>query len=159
MGKVIINSYDDFLQLVGKRIGVSDYMEINQERNDLFADATLDHQWIHTDPVRAQAESPFGTTIAHGFLTLSLLPYHWNQIIQVNNLRMMVNYGIDKVKFGQPVLSGQRIRVAAYLHSLKNLRGITKAEIRFQVEIAEEEKWAMEGFATFLYYFNENCVE
>ena len=159
MGKVIINSYDDFLQLVGKRIGVSDYMEINQERNDLFADATLDHQWIHTDPVRAQAESPFGTTIAHGFLTLSLLPYHWNQIIQVNNLRMMINYGIDKVKFGQPVLSGQRIRVAAYLHSLKNLRGITKAEIRFQVEIAEEEKWAMEGFATFLYYFNENCVE
>ena len=159
MGKVIINSYDDFLQLVGKRIGVSDYMEINQERNDLFADATLDHQWIHTDPVRAQAESPFGTTIAHGFLTLSLLPYHWNQIIQVNNLRMMINYGMDKVKFGQPVLSGQRIRVAAYLHSLKNLRGITKAEIRFQVEIAEEEKWAMEGFATFLYYFNENCVE
>ena len=159
MGKVIINSYDDFLQLVGKRIGVSDYMEITQERNDLFADATLDHQWIHTDPVRAQAESPFGTTIAHGFLTLSLLPYHWNQIIQVNNLRMMVNYGIDKVKFGQPVLSGQRIRVAAYLHSLKKLRGITKAEIRFQVEIAEEEKWAMEGFATFLYYFNENCVE
>ena len=159
MSKVTINSYVDFLPLVGKRIGVSDYMEITQERIDLFADATLDHQWIHTDPVRAQAESPFGTTIAHGFLTLSLLPYHWNQIIQVNNLRMMVNYGIDKVKFGQPVLSGQRIRVAAYLHSLKNLRGITKAEIRFQVEIAEEEKWAMEGFATFLYYFNENCVE
>lgn len=159
MSKVTINSYVDFLPLVGKRIGVSDYMEITQERIDLFADATLDHQWIHTDPVRAQAESPFGTTIAHGFLTLSLLPYHWNQIIQVNNLRMMVNYGIDKVKFGQPVLSGQRIRVAAYLHSLKNLRGITKAEIRFQAEIAEEEKWAMEGFATFLYYFNENCVE
>jgi len=156
---VTINSYVDFLPLVGKRIGVSDYMEITQERIDLFADATLDHQWIHTDPVRAQAESPFGTTIAHGFLTLSLLPYYWNQIIQVNNLRMMINYGIDKVKFGQPVLSGQRIRVAAYLHSLKNLRGITKAEIRFQVEIAEEEKWAMEGFATFLYYFNENCVE
>ena len=159
MSKVTINSYVDFLPLVGKRIGVSDYMEITQERIDLFADATLDHQWIHTDPVRAQAESPFGTTIAHGFLTLSLLPYHWNQIIQVNNLRMMINYGMDKVKFGQPVLSGQRIRVAAYLHSLKNLRGITKAEIRFQVEIAEEEKWAMEGFATFLYYFNENCVE
>lgn len=94
-------------------------------------------------------------TIAHGFLTLSLLPYHLNQIIQVNNLRMMVNYGIDKVKFGQPVLSGQRIRVAAYLHSLQNLRGITKTEIRFQVEIAEGKKWAMEGFATFLYYFNQ----
>ena len=111
---------------------------------------------------RAKAESPYHTTIAHGFLTLSLLPCHWNQIIQVNNLRMMVNYGIDKVKFGQPVLSGQRpvlsgqrIRVAAYLHSLKNLRGITKTEIRFQVEIAEEKKWAMEGFATFLYYFNQ----
>ena len=152
MGKVIINSYDDFLQLVGKRIGVSDYMEITQERNGLFADATLDHQWIHTDPVRAQAESPFGTTIAHGFLTLSLLPYHWNQIIQVNNLRMMINYGMDKVKFGQPVRVEQRIRVAAHLQSLKNLPGITKAEIRFQMEIEGEQRNAMEGVVTFLYY-------
>lgn len=148
-----INSYDDFLSLVGKRIGVSDYMEITQERIDLFADATLDHQWIHTDPVRAQAESPFGTTIAHGFLTLSLLPYHWNQIIQVNNLRMMVNYGMDKVKFGLPVRVEQRIRVAAHLQSLKNLRSITKAEIRFQMEIEGEQRNAMEGVVTFLYYF------
>ena len=153
MSKVTINSYDDFLSLVGKRIGVSDYMEITQERIDLFADATLDHQWIHTDPVRAQAESPFGTTIAHGFRTLSLLPYHWNQIIQVNNLRMMVNYGMDKVKFGQPVRVGQRIRVAAYLQSLKDLRGITKAEIHFQMEIEGEKRHAMEGVVTFLYYF------
>lgn len=153
MGKVIINSYDDFLQLVGKRIGVSDYMEITQERIGLFADATLDHQWIHTDPVRASAESPFGTTIAHGFLTLSLLPYHWNQIIQVNNLRMMINYGMDKVKFSQPVRVEQRIRVAAHLQSLKNLRGITKAEIRFQMEIEGEQRNAMEGVVTFLYYF------
>lgn len=155
MSKVIINSYEEFQQLVGKRIGVSEYMEIPQERIDLFADATLDHQWIHTNPERAREESPFRGTIAHGYLTLSLLPYHWNQIIQVNNLKMMVNYGMEKLKFGQPVRSSQRIRVAAYLQSLKNLRGITKAEIRFLVEIAEESKCAMEGFVTFLYYFNE----
>ena len=159
MSKVIINSFEDLKRFEGEHIGTSEFMVITQECIDTFARATYDDQWIHTDTERAKAESPYHTTIAHGFLTLSLLPYHWNQIIQVNNLRMMVNYGIDKVKFGQPVLSGQKIRVAAYLHSLKNLRGITKAEIRFQVEIAEEEKWAMEGFATFLYYFNENCVE
>lgn len=153
MSKVTINSYVDFLPLVGKRIGVSDYMEITQERIDFFADATLDHLWIHTDPVWAQAESPFGTTIAHGFLTLSLLPYHWNQMILVNNLRMMVNYGMDKVKFGQPVRVGQRIRVAAYLQSLKDLKGITKAEIHFQMEIGGEKRHAMEGVVTFLYYF------
>ena len=156
---MVINSFEDLKRLEGEHIGTSEFMVITQECIDTFARATYDNQWIHTDMERAKAESPYHTTIAHGFLTLSLLPCHWNQIIQVNNLRMMVNYGIDKVKFGQPVLSGQRIRVAAYLHSLKNLRGITKTEIRFQVEIAEEKKWAMEGFATFLYYFNENCVE
>ena len=108
---VTINSYDEFAQLLGKNIGVSDYVELNQERINLFADATLDHQWIHVDTEKAKAESPFKSTIAHGYLTLSMLPYLWNQIIKVNNLKMMINYGIDKMKFGQPVLSGQKIRL------------------------------------------------
>lgn len=154
MGKVIINSYEDFEKLVGSRIGESDYVDLPQERINLFADATLDHQWIHVDAKRAAVESPFKSTIAHGYLTLSMLPYLWNQIIEVNNLKMMINYGMDKMKFGQAVLSGQRIRLVADLHSLANLRGTAKAEIKFAIEIEGQKKKALEGIAVFLYYFN-----
>lgn len=154
MSKVIINSYDEFAQLVGKQIGVSDYLEVSQERINLFADATLDHQWIHVDTERAKVESPYHSTIAHGYLTLSLLPYMWEQIIEVNNLKMMINYGMDKMKFGQPVLSGQKVRLVTSLHALSNLRGVTKAEIKFAIEIEGQAKKALEGIATFLYYFN-----
>ncbi len=154
MNKVIIGSYEDFEQLVGKQIGASEYVEVSQERINLFADATLDHQWIHVDTERAKVESPYKSTIAHGYLTLSLLPHMWNQIIEVNNLRMMVNYGMDKMKFGQAVLAGQSIRLVAHLHSLQNLRGVAKAEIKFVIEIENQPKKALEGIATFLYYFN-----
>lgn len=154
MSKVIINSYEDFEKLVSKQIGVSDYVELSQERINLFADATLDHQWIHVDTERAQVESQFHSTIAHGYLTLSMLPHLWNQIIEVNNLKMMVNYGMDKMKFGQAVLSGQSVRLVADLQSLTNLRGVAKAEIKFAIEIKDQPKKAIEGVATFLYYFN-----
>ena len=110
MEKVIINSYEEFEKLVGQQIGVSDYVELSQERINLFADATLDHQWIHVDTERAKVDSPYHSTIAHGYLTLSMLPYLWNQIIQVNNLKMMINYGMDKMKFGQAV-SNQLVSV------------------------------------------------
>ena len=153
MSKLIINSYEDFEQWVGKQLGISDYLEIPQERINLFADATLDHQWIHVDTERAKVESPFKSTIVHGYLTLSLLPHLWDQIIEVNNLKMMVNYGMDKMKFGQAVLSGQRIRLVANLQSLQNLRGVAKAEIKFSIEIEGEKKKALEGVAIFLYYF------
>ena len=154
MEKVIINSYEDFEKLVGQQIGVSEYIDLPQERINLFADATLDHQWIHVDTERAKVESHFNSTIAHGYLTLSMLPYMWNQIIEVNNLKMMINYGIDKMKFGQAVLSGQSIRLVASLQSLTNLRGVAKAEIKFAIEIQGEKKKALEGIAIFLYYFN-----
>ena len=153
MSKLIINSYEDFEQWVGKQLGISDYLEIPQERINLFADATLDHQWIHVDTERAKVESPFKSTIVHGYLTLSLLPHLWDQIIEVNNLKMMINYGMDKMKFGQPVLSGQRIRLVANLQSLQTLRGVAKAEIKFSIEIEGEKKKALEGVAIFLYYF------
>lgn len=133
---------------------MSDYVELPQERINLFADATLDHQWIHVDTERAKVESPFHSTIAHGYLTLSMLPYLWGQIIEVNNLKMMINYGMEKMKFGQAVLSGQRIRLVADLQSLANLRGVAKAEIKFAIEIEGEKKKALEGVAVFLYYFN-----
>ena len=154
MSKLIVGSFEDFEQYVGQPLGESDYLQVDQDRINLFADATLDHQWIHTDVERAKAESPFKSTIVHGYLTLSLLPYLWDQIIEVHNLKMMINYGIDKMKFGQAVLSGQSIRLVAYLQSLANLRGVAKAEIKFAIEIEGEKKKALEGVAVFLYYFN-----
>ena len=153
MAKLIINSYEDFASYLGKKLGVSDYVDIPQKRINLFADATLDHQWIHVDTERAKIESPFKTTIAHGYLTLSMLPYLWEQIIEVNNIKMLINYGIDKMKLGQPVLSGQRIRLVADLHNIQNLRGVCKTEIKFSIEIEGEKKKALEGIAVFLYYF------
>lgn len=153
MEKVIINSFEEFEQYKGKDIGTSEWLVVSQERINLFADATLDHQWIHVDPERAAKESPFGQTIAHGYLTLSLLPVLWNQIIQVNNLKMMVNYGMDNMRYGQAVLSGQRIRLHAHMDDIQNLRGICKTAMRFRMEIEGQRKPAIEGVATFLYYF------
>lgn len=153
MSKLVISSYEDFAQYEGKELGISEWLEVPQDRINLFADATLDHQWIHVDEARAK-EGPFGQTIAHGYLTLSLLPYLWENIIEVNNLKMMVNYGMDKMKFGQAVLSGQRVRLVANLHGIANLRGICRVEIKFRIEIEGEKKPAIDGIATFLYYFN-----
>lgn len=153
MEKLVINSYEDFASHLGQVLGTSDWVEVPQERINMFADATLDHQWIHVDTERAK-EGPFGQTIVHGYLTLSLLPYLWEQIIEVNNLKMMVNYGMDKMKFGQAVLSGQSIRLVAVLESIANLRGTVKAEIKFTIEIKDQRKPALTGVATFLYHFN-----
>lgn len=154
MEKLIINSYEEFEKLLGQRIGVSDWLEVDQERINQFADATLDHQWIHVDVERAKTESQFKSTIVHGYLTLSLLPYFWNQIIEVRNLKMMVNYGMDKMRFGQAVLSGQSVRLVTKMKSIANLRGICKAEIDFTIEIKDQRKPALTGIATFLYHFN-----
>ena len=154
MSKVVINGYEDFLPYVGQVLGESDYVCLDQERINQFADATLDHQWIHVNPERAKSESPFGTTIAHGYLTLSMLPYLWDQIVEVNNLQRMMNYGMDRMKFGQPVLSGQHVRMITKLEDLANLRGAIKVSIRFTIEIQETGKKALEGTATFVYYFN-----
>ena len=154
MDKLVINSYDEFSAHLGEKLGESDWLVVDQERINMFADATLDHQWIHVDVERAKQESQFKSTIAHGYLSLSLLPYMWNQIIEVNNLKMMVNYGMDKMKFGQAVITGSRIKLVTFLHSIINLRGTCKAEIKFTIEIEGSKKPALEGIATFLYLFN-----
>ena len=154
MGKLVINSYDEFASHLGAVLGTSEWLEVTQERINLFADATLDHQWIHVDVERARTESPYKSTIAHGYLTLSLLPHLWDQILEVNNLKMMVNYGMDKMRFGQPVVTGSSVRLVTTLQSIVNLRGTCKAEIKFTIEIKDARKPALEGVATFLYYFN-----
>ncbi|MBQ2128072.1 MAG: MaoC family dehydratase [Prevotella sp.] len=152
--KLIINSYAEFESHLGEELGASDWLEVSQDRINLFADATLDHQWIHVDVERAKEESPYKSTIAHGYLTLSLLPYLWDQIIEVRNIKMLVNYGMDQMRFGQPVITGSRVRLVTTLHNIQNLRGICKAEIKFRIEIEGQRKPALEGIASFLYYFN-----
>lgn len=156
MSKVIIESYEDFLPFLGKEIGCSDTLVVDQERINLFADATLDHQWIHVDEKKAKAESPFGQTIAHGYLTMSLLPYFWNQIVDVRNLERQMNYGMDKMKFAQPVLTGQSIYMKTELAEISNLRGAIKTTIKFTIIVKETGKKTLEGLATFIYYFKKS---
>ena len=155
MGKLIINNYVEFEQYLGKQLGVSDWHTVTQEQINRFADATLDHQWIHVDTERARKESPYGTTIAHGYLSISILPYLWDQIIQVNNITMLVNYGMESLKFGQPVLVGSQVRINTGLKSLLNLRGTAKAEVEVVMEIRDSRKPAFKGVVVFLYQFRE----
>ena len=153
MSQIIINSFDELAQYVGKELGVSDYITISQEQINLFADATLDHQWIHVDTERTKTESPYKTTIAHGYLNLSILPYLWEQVVQVNNSKLTVNYGIESLRFNQPVLVNSYVRVRAKLKSLVNLRGIAKAAIQVSLEIKDNKKTALDATIVFLYHF------
>lgn len=154
MSKVIINSFQQLESLIGKELGVSEYHKITQEQINLFADATLDHQWIHIDKEKAKTESPFGDTIAHGYLTLSLLPHLWNQIVEVSNIKLQVNYGIEKFKFNQAVLVNNKVRLVASVINAVNLRGVCKANIGVKLEIEGVKKSAYEGEIVFLYHFN-----
>ncbi len=154
MSKVIIKSFEELEKLIGSELGVSEYHEFTQEQINLFADATLDHQWIHTDPEKAKNESPFGSTIAHGYLTISILPHLWNQIVDVQNLKMQVNYGIESLKFNAPVKVNDKVRLHAAVKDVKNLRGVIKAFINIKLEIEGNRKPAYEGEIVFLYHFN-----
>jgi acyl dehydratase len=153
MHKIIINSFEELEQFIGKEIGTSEYITITQEQINQFADTTFDHQWIHVDSERAKIESPFKSTIAHGYLIISILPYLWEQIIDVRNSKLTVNYGIENLRFNQPVLVNSQVRVRAKLKSLKNLRGVSKAEIEVSMEIKGNNKSAFDGNIIFLYHF------
>jgi len=151
---VIIHNYAEFETLLGKEIGTSGWHTITQQQINQFAEATIDHQWIHTDEERAKTESPFKATIAHGYLTVSLLPYFWHQIADVRNLKMQINYSIENIRFAQPVLVNTRVRLIAKLNAIVNLRGITKATIGVVMEIEDGKKPAYTGEVVFLYHFN-----
>ncbi|HSM46606.1 MAG TPA: MaoC family dehydratase [Draconibacterium sp.] len=153
MARRIINNYQEFEALLGQVIGVSDYITITQEQINKFAEATLDFQWIHTDPERAAQESPFKTTIAHGYLTVSMLTYMWYNVVDVRNVKMIVNYGIENLRFQQPVLVNDRIRATVSLNEIKNLRGIAKIQVKIVVDIEGQKKPAYEALTTFLYHF------
>ena len=150
---LVIKNHAEFEAFLGRELGVSPWHKITQEQINKFANATLDHQWIHVDTERAKTESPFKKTIAHGYLTLALIPYFWKQIVEVQNLKMEVNYGIEMIKFGQAVLVDSEVRCRVSLKSIINLRGITKATLFIQVEINDQPKNAFAGDVVFLYHF------
>ncbi len=153
MNKVVIKSFDELNVLKGGILGVSEYYKITQEQINMFAEATNDHQWIHVDIERAKKESPFGNTIAHGYLTVSLLPHLWEQIVDVQKLKLQVNYGIEKLKFNQAVVVNSKVRLVAKVNEVLNLRGITKAFIGVKLEIEGNKKPAYDGEVVFLYHF------
>lgn len=153
MSAIEIGSFEDFEKYSGKELGASEYFQITQEQINLFADATYDHQWIHTDPEKAKSQGAFGNTIAHGYLTLSIVPHLWEQILKVNNLKMMINYGIENFRFAHPVLVTDQVRLVATLKSVVNLRGTVKAEVSVKLEIKDQKKPAFTGVLVFLYHF------
>ena len=155
MSKPVIRSYKEFASYEGVELGVTDWHTITQEQINLFANATIDHQWIHTDVKRAKEESPFGNTIAHGYLTVSLLPYFWAQVVSVENIKMQVNYEIENLRFNQAVVTGSEVRLRVTVVSVKNLRGIAKAQLQVTMEIKDNKKPAYSGIVTFLYHFND----
>ncbi|MGI5442348.1 MaoC family dehydratase [Streptomyces shenzhenensis] len=129
----IFTSPDELKAAVGEQLGYTDWLEVDQKRIDLFADATGDHQWIHVDPEKAAA-GPFGTTIAHGYLTLSLLPLFGPQLLRVEGATMGVNYGTDKVRFPAPVPVGSRLRATARITGAEDVTGGVQLTVAFTVE-------------------------
>ena len=129
----------DLKSALGSHLGYSDWLEITQERIDRFAEATGDHQWIHVDPERA-AQGPFGATIAHGYLTQSLVNLFLPQIVEVRGVSMGVNYGADRLRFPAPVRVGSRIRGGAELVAVEEVKGGVQATIRVTVEIKNGDR-------------------
>ncbi|MFF8644089.1 MaoC family dehydratase [Streptomyces sp. NPDC015345] len=136
---VTANGLDELAALAGSELGVTEWLEVGQDRIDTFADATDDHQWIHTDPEKA-ARGPFGAPIAHGYLTLSLFIPLFSDLLDVRGVTTKVNYGLDKVRFPAPVKAGARIRLRATLASVDEVRGGVQIAVDGTVEIEGGEK-------------------
>jgi acyl dehydratase len=148
----IATGLDEIRALVGADLGATDWFEVTQDRVDLFADATDDHQWIHTDPERA-AEGPFGGTIAHGYLTLSLLIPLFNELLEVRGVKMSVNYGLEKVRFPSPVRVGGKIRLLGTVDSVEDVAGDgVQMALTFTIEIDGGAKPACVAKALYRHY-------
>lgn len=130
---------DELVAAEGVQLGPTEWLEVSQDRVNLFADATDDHQWIHIDPARA-ADGPFGGTIAHGLLTLSLLPHFTHQLYRVENVAMAINYGYNKVRFITPVPVGAKLRARAEIAEVKQLDGAVQATMTVTVEVDGSDK-------------------
>ncbi len=135
----VFDNLDALAAAAGTELGPTDWLEVTQDRVNLFADATEDHQWIHVDPEKAKT-GPFGGTIAHGLLTLSLLPHFTHQLYRVDNIAMAINYGYNKVRFITPVRVGAKVRARAQISDVAKLEGAVQATMTVTVEIDGSEK-------------------
>jgi acyl dehydratase len=134
-----INGVDELRALVGEQLGTSDWMEITQERVNTFAEATGDHQWIHVDPERAK-DGPFGRTIAHGYLTMSLGPVLLPQVVTITGFSMALNYGLNKLRFPSPVPVGSKLRLSAELADVEDVSGGVQITVRLTFEVDGADK-------------------
>jgi acyl dehydratase len=148
---ITVNQPKDLLELEGTDLGASAWVEVTQADIDLFADATRDHQWIHTDVARA-ADGPFGTTVAHGYLTLSLVIPMWSELLVVEQFGMAVNYGLNRVRFPAPVPSSSRIRLVGRIASVREVPGGVEIVADLVVEIEGAEKPACVLEAVYRFY-------
>ena len=136
----VISSFEDLKALEGLEVGVSDWFQITQEQINQFADVTLDHQWIHVDVERAQQEMPGGTTIAHGYLTLSMIPAMTAGVLEFTNLKMGINYGLNKVRFTSMVAVDSRIRARSVVQAVRQRSGAAQLIGETTVDIEGETK-------------------
>ena len=148
----VIQGIAGLKELAGTHLGYSDYHEITQEQVNTFAEATGDHQWIHVDPERAKAESPFGGPIAHGYLTLSLGPRLAPEIMRVDGVKMGVNYGCGKVRFPSPVPVGSKLRLGAELTDVEDIPGGAQVYMTFTFEVEGAPKPSCVSEIIFRYY-------
>lgn len=135
----VFTSFDEFAALKGEHLGYGEWHVVDQDRIDRFADATGDHQWIHVDPERAK-DGPFGATIAHGYLTLSMIPALGKDIFRLDGPKMLVNYGTEKVRFPSPVKVGSRVRVGAELADVRDVAQGKQLVVKYTVEIDGQPK-------------------
>ena len=146
-----VKSMEDLTPLIGTHLGYGEYRTVTQEEVNLFADATGDHQWIHVDPERAKA-GPFGGPIAHGYLTLSLIPVLLRGVMQVDGVAMGVNYGTNKVRFTSPVPVGSEIRAGATMASVEDIAGGAQVALDVVVEVKDAPKPSCVAQVVFRYY-------
>ena len=143
--------FDDALGLAGTDLGWSDWLEVTQDRVNLFADATDDHQWIHVDPERAK-DGPFGAAVAHGFLSLSLTVSFWSELFDLEGVSAKVNYGLDKVRFVSPVKVGARVRMNAVIAEVSEVPGGYQFSVDQVVEIEGGTKPALVARGIYRFY-------
>jgi acyl dehydratase len=151
----IITSIDDAKALVGEEVGLSDWVVIDQHRIDQFAEATADHQWIHVDTERATREMPDGKTIAHGYLTLALIPAFTGDFVHVENLARAINFGLNKVRFYAPVPVGSRLRGRAVVLKAQKRAGALLLTSQVRLEVEGQRKPACVAETLGMYFFNE----
>ena len=151
----LITSIDDAKALEGQEVGLSDWAVIAQHRIDQFAEATTDYQWIHVDTERAARELPNGKTIAHGYLTLALIPALTGDFIEVKNLTRAINFGLNKVRFYTPLLTGSRVRARVTVRQARRRAGALLLTSEVRIEIEDERKPACVAETLGMYFFDE----